>query len=195
MTLGGSGGNIIADNTGAGVQVGASSADSTAVSNTITGNAIFGNATLGIDLSGSGTFIANDSQGHDGPNNLQDYPVLNGAFIDSTGLLWVTYSDPTDSNSAYPVTVDFYLADANGQGQKDLGAYQDSFETAGNGTVDLGNAASLGVTSTSSLVAAATDGEGNTSEFSPAITVGQYVVTNTNDSGAGSYGKASPMRI
>jgi titin len=79
-------GNIIAYNNGPGVFVGGNTGTQ------IEGNSIYGNAGLGIDLSGGGVPILNDSLGHAGANNFQDFPVLTGAMV-------------SGSNVAFPVTV------------------------------------------------------------------------------------------
>jgi hypothetical protein len=69
-------GNIIAFNTGAGVFVDGGGAD-------IEGNSIYANGGLGIDLGGDGV-TTNDSRGHVGPNNWQNFPVLTSAVSSAT---------------------------------------------------------------------------------------------------------------
>src|SRR5262249_31052541 len=74
-------GNIIANNNGVGVQVGATVTDTLAAGNAILGNSIFANSGLGIDLGGDGA-TPNDPQDPDaGPNNLQNFPVITGALV------------------------------------------------------------------------------------------------------------------
>ena len=177
-------GNTIAYNT-VGVQVGLNASDAGTDGNAIEGNSIFGNTNIGISLGGS-SFVANESESHTNtPNLFQDYPAVTSAQIDASGDLLVSFPNPTDPYSYTPVTVDFYLADAQGQGMTYLGS-----NTTAGGTVSLGLAANIGVSLGDSIVATATDAHGNTSEFSPAVTVtaasNPLVVTNTNDSGAGS---------
>ncbi len=188
-------GNIIAFSTADGVQIGADYTD-LSTGNNVEGNSIHDNGYLGIGFGPSNTTLPNDSQGHSGPNLLQNYPAVTSAQIDANGDLIVTYADPAnnDNSSTFPVAVDFYIADATGQGQRYIATDPLSSDPGGNTTVDLGNAASLGVSLGDSIVATATDGNNNTSEFSPAAAVtGQpttFVVTNTNDSGAGSLRQA-----
>ena len=183
--------NTIAFNNGPGVGV-AFSFNSTdyPVGNSIRGNSIHDNNGAGIDLGYDGP-TPNDSEGHTGPNLFQDYPAVTSAQIDASGDLLVSFPNPTDPYSYTPVTVDFYLADASGQGMTYLGS-----NTTAGGTVSLGIAANIGVSLGDSIVATATDAHGNTSEFSPAVTVtaasSPLVVTNTNDSGAGSLRRQSP---
>ncbi len=185
--------NLIAYNTADGVQIGASPTDDATgndvQANYILSNSYLSNSYLGIDLGGDGP-TANDSLGHTGPNLFQDYPVITSALIDPNGDLIVTYANPADSGSSSngPITVDVYVGDASGEGESLVGS-STSF-----GTVNLGNAADLGVPAGQYLVATATDAAGNTSEFSPAVTVTglptSFVVVNTNDSGPGSLRQA-----
>ena len=175
-------GNVIAFNASDAVQIGAGATDAS-TGNAVEGNSIHDNGSIGIDLGGDGP-TTNDSQPHTGPNLFQDYPLITSAQIDGNGDLQVAYSDPTDSGSTDPITVDFYLSHTDGQGETYLGY------SLTPGTVDLGNAAALGFAPGKFIVATATDAAGNTSEFSPIVTVANannlYVVSNTNDSGPGS---------
>jgi len=199
-TLGGAAtgaGNIIAFNTrGVGTVL------STGTGNAILQNSIFSNTGLGIDLDNDG-ITPNDAGDSDtGPNNLQNFPDLISAMIDADGDLLVTYAVDTDpANATYPLTVEFFKADADDQeGQVFL--EHSSYTTTKHGecgtppcevTVNLGDAATLGVSASERLVATATDDEGNTSEFSASLEISAIpvlLVTNTNDSGAGSLRQA-----
>src|SRR5207244_1754900 len=73
-TIGVLAGNIIAFNAKGVVVTG-----NTSTGNAIEGNAIFSNTGLGIDLGDDGV-TANDSSGHAGPNNFQNFPVLTSAI-------------------------------------------------------------------------------------------------------------------
>src|SRR5205807_151109 len=57
------------------------------IDNRLTGNSIYNNGGLGIDLGGSGVPVLNDSSGHVGPNDFQNFPVLTAAewFAGSKG--------------------------------------------------------------------------------------------------------------
>ncbi|HEY2413676.1 MAG TPA: hypothetical protein VGI40_15610 [Pirellulaceae bacterium] len=173
-------GNVIAFNS----QKGISLTDAATTSNAILGNSIFGNFGLGIDLGPTG-FTPNDPEDADaGPNNLQNFPVITYATRDA-GNLKVTYTVPSDpANSTYPIRIEFFLADANGQGQTYLGF--DTFteadftadgNTPGEKTVTLPTAAPINVfdkivaTATDSLTAAVGGGPANTSEFSAEATI------------------------
>src|SRR5207248_3062847 len=121
-----------------------------------------------------------------GPNNLQNFPVI--ASVTATGgQLTIVYNVPSDAaNSTYPLRVEFFKADSDGQeGQTFLGF--DTFTTvdfaAGSKTFTF--TPSVSVATGDKIVATATDtspsagGEpesiagvvapvgGNTSEFSP----------------------------
>ena len=71
-------GNTIAFNGGDGVTIGDNAADATP-SNAVLGNSIFSNTDLGIDLGNNTSVTLNDSLGHSGPNNFQNFPVLTSA--------------------------------------------------------------------------------------------------------------------
>ena len=93
-TIGGpepSGGDLIADNGGAGVVVGSTVTD-LSVGNRITGNRIFGNTGQAIDLGDDGITHNADSPGQ-GPNNVQNFPVV---VVSTGGQLegWLGGSTP-----------------------------------------------------------------------------------------------------
>lgn len=166
-------GNEIAGNTSNGVQL---FNDDTTLGNTIRGNSIHENGGLGIALSGSDTEPTPNDPGDDdeGPNRLQNSPDLVSATQDGEAPIEVTYFvDSVPGDAGYPITVDFYVADADGEeGRSWIGS--DEFEAAD-------HAAGLPVVvpiflffldpGPHELVATATDADGNTSEFSPAVTV------------------------
>lgn len=172
-------GNIIAFNIGAGILI--SYADGT-TQNRILRNSVFSNNEIGIDLSIESVFpywdgvTPNDPGDPDtGPNNLQNFPEIATISIDGVGDLWIDYfvdSDP--ANSTYPISVQFFKADDEGEGQTYFGSdiFTEDDYNAGNKSVNLGNADELGVSNGDVLVTTATDDNGNTSEFSLAITTG-----------------------
>ncbi|MEW6159808.1 MAG: FG-GAP-like repeat-containing protein [Verrucomicrobiota bacterium] len=142
--------------------------------NSVRGNSIFlnnGTAGLGIDLASDGP-TANDVLDQDGsPNHLQNFPHIAWVRFDGSTLMvrYTTLSSPT--SAAFPITVDFYVADSDAQeGQIWFGS----------DTIDAANWLA-GHTSTfvvpfggaEKIVATATDAAGNTSEFSPAISINQ----------------------
>jgi hypothetical protein len=163
--------NLIAHNSSHGVAV-----VGTATGNAIQRNEFFANGGLGIDLGLNGV-TANDIAGGNedsdvGANNLQNFPLLTAAVLSGDDLD-VTYSVPSNvAHSAYPLTVDFFLADGPGQeGQTFLGSDTYLAGEALNAAMITLNVAGQGVSGGSKIVATATDSAGNTSEFSTNITV------------------------
>ncbi|HZT06161.1 MAG TPA: CSLREA domain-containing protein [Chloroflexota bacterium] len=186
-------GNVVAFNNNQGILVGAQPGVSgSQTQNRIQRNSIFSNTfgspgsdptrDAGIDLAYSLTLgstfgpTPNDAgDGDDGANRMQNFPDLTAAQV-AGGNLEVQYSvDSTTTSSGYPLTIEFFKADAsaNPQGKTFLGT--DTYLSTDAQlprTTNLGDAASLGVSSGDRIVATATDANGNTSEFSlPAITV------------------------
>jgi hypothetical protein len=161
-------GNMIAWNTGSGVYI----AGETSTGNTIRQNSIFKNGLWGIDLAPWGP-TANDPEDADtGANNGQNFPEMTAAVL-SGQTLSVTYSVPSSTaNSAYPLAVEFFLADADGQeGQTYLGG--ESYPAPGSDSVAL---TVSGLSAGQRVVATATDANGNTSEFSSSITVAEALL-------------------
>jgi hypothetical protein len=142
--------------------------------NSIRGNSIYGNSGLGIVLnttfSGDEVPLLNDSQGHVGPNNYQNFPVLtpNSALSSSTS----TYVSGTFTEAAQPnrtLTLDFYAnatgsSTTYGQGQLYLGSRTVYTDLSGNASFNADFA--VGNLANDWISATATDQNGNTSEFS-----------------------------
>ncbi len=173
-TVGGtvpSAGNVIAHNSSHGVAV----IGATATGNAIERNSMFSNGALGIDLGLDGVtandVIAGSEDIDSGPNRLQNFPDISVADLIGNTLS-LTYSVSSNSaHSAYPLRVEFFLADGSGfEGQTFLGA--DSYtvlEALGTATVML-DVTGMGVSGGSKIVATATDSGGNSSEFSAPAT-------------------------
>jgi CSLREA domain-containing protein len=166
-------GNRIAFNTGTGVLL-----QSGVTSTSILSNAIFGNGALGIDLNQNGATTNDAGDADGGANNLQNYPAISYATRDA-GKLKVTYNVPSDAaNSTYPMRVEFFLADADGQeGQTFLGfdTLTQAQHEAGGTTITFATASPIKVFD--KIVATATDSlsvdgaPANTSEFSPSVKI------------------------
>ena len=164
--------NLIAFNLGNGVAVIGSKPG-----NRIQGNEIVSNSLLGIDLTeigqSDGTVTLNDvGDGDAGPNGLQNFPVLSQASRVLPGATIVSGTLNSAANTLYDL--EFFSngtcdASGNGEGQRFLGRDTVTTNPSGNGTFLIG----LGqlVPSGSSVVATATDPNGNTSEFSACIAV------------------------
>jgi hypothetical protein len=156
-------GNVIGWNTGNGVYL--IGADSTG--NAIRQNSIFRNGLLGIDLAPWGP-TANDPDDADtGPSRLQNFPEITAAVLNGESLS-VVYSVPSSTvNSTYPLAVEFFVADTDGQeGQTYLGTH--GYASPG---VSATSFAQCCIPLGARLVATATDSNGNTSEFSSSIAV------------------------
>ncbi|HZE73418.1 MAG TPA: Calx-beta domain-containing protein, partial [Pyrinomonadaceae bacterium] len=170
-TIGGSGpgtGNVIAYNSGRGIEAGYSG-----INNAILGNSIFSNgygSYLGIDLFiGSFGVTSNDNNTGDadtGPNNLQNFPVLTGVAA-SGGT--TTVQGTLDSAFSTQFRIEFFSNTACdtsgfGEGEKFLGFTNVTTDASGkaNFTFNVPTASVVG----NFFSATATDPQGSTSEFS-----------------------------
>ena len=156
-------GNIIAYNGGDGVFV------VSGTGNRILSNSIFSNSRLGIDLRADGVTSNDPSDLDGGINKLQNFPEIASARVNADADLVVEYTvDSATTRSAYPLRVEFFIADAARQeGETFLGS--DSYPGVAAQSprlVNLGPAATLGVAGDDVVLATATDADGNTSEFS-----------------------------
>lgn len=137
------------------------------ISNAIEGNSIHDNTTLGIDLGSDGVTL-NDAEGHTGPNNFQDFPVVGPVSGDGTNA---TLNGTMTGVAGDVYTIDFYanaVADpsGHGQGQQYVGSIQVSFSTSGTQSFSATFAQPVaGGAMLLQWTATATDQAGNTSEF------------------------------
>lgn len=148
--------------------------DETTLGNSIRDNSIHDNGGLGIALAGAGSDPTPNDPGDadEGPNRLQNFPEIASATQDGEAPIDVAYFVPSDpANAAYPLTIDVYTA-RDGQGVARIGS--DTFDEADH-AAGVPQHLFLFVFSVGpdplELVATATDAEGNTSEFSAAVTV------------------------
>jgi parallel beta-helix repeat protein len=135
--------------------------------NSLTRNDIHDNGGLGIAV-GSQRATSNDVDDADrGANNLQNTPELATAIL-SDGALIVQYlMSSSAAYSAYPITVEFFVADASGtEGSTFLG--DDTIDSPGSVMTSI---AAGPATLHGQIVATATDAGGNTSEFSASVNV------------------------
>ncbi|MDB5310735.1 MAG: repeat-containing protein, partial [Gemmataceae bacterium] len=164
-------GNTIAFNTGNGIYAGLFPGDANSglvpgTGNAFLSNTIYGNRGLGIDLGPNSGVVLNDSLGHSGPNNYQNYPVLTSALTTS-GTLAVT--GLLTSTPSTQFTVQFFANDTAdqsgyGQGQRLLGT--ESVTTDATGTAPIVDTFNSGFGVGQVVTAIATDPNGNSSEFS-----------------------------
>jgi parallel beta-helix repeat protein len=156
--------NVIAFNTGPGVSI------LTGTGNAILGNSIFNNAALGINLFDDGVTPNDPLDADTGPNNFQNFPVLDSAGAGAATIV-IAGTIPSAPNQNY--RIEFFAspkcdAFGNGQGQTFLGTAFVTTDSSGNGlfNVTLPAVVSIG----NAITATATDGNGNTSEFSACVT-------------------------
>ena len=143
-------------------------------SNSILGNSIYENSKLGIDL--VNIERENDTNDSDnGPNAGQNHPEIQSVEIEESNFNLSYLVNSSISNSTYPLRIEFFIADTNGQGKTFIGS--DVYTSAyANNTKTLLVAINTAIDTSMKLVATATDSLGNTSEFSepvnPTIIVG-----------------------
>ena len=178
--------------------------------NTISQNSIYANGTttpsLGIDLDGDGVTLNDSSDSDSGPNNLENFPAINSAFISGTNLVVTGWASPG-------TLVEVFFTDVNEGtatlGDNQLGLTQDY----GEGQTYIGTAIEGSVDDQDATTSSYTDVDGNTdntnkykfvfplppgtavgdlitttgtrnnatSEFSPEVIIRSYtVITNRN---------------
>ncbi|TWU04277.1 VCBS domain-containing protein [Stieleria varia] len=169
--------NVIANNWRAAVRAYADS-----INNQITQNSMTGNVN-GIDLGPVGLDPNDAGDVDDGPNHLQNsITPLSDATLTSTGAttaeLHLDFTvDSAVENSAYPLTVEFFVADENGHGLQYLGSstFVEVDLNAGTASVDLTIDVNELNYALDYLTATVTDNNGNTSEFAGRMDVVQTV--------------------
>ncbi len=139
--------------------------------NVLRGNSLYSNGLQGISLARpGGVEEANDAaDADDGPNGLQNYPVLD-SYAPSGGGTVVVGSFAAKPNTTF--ALDFYASSAcdgsgHGEGQAYLGAA--SVTTGPSGNAQLSELVSSVPPALPFMTATATDPSGNTSEFSPCL--------------------------
>ncbi|WP_301103427.1 DUF6701 domain-containing protein [Propionivibrio sp.] len=188
MVIGGTAtgaGNVIARNTGRGIEI---ANDSTLVS--IRGNSIHHNGALGIDLGADGV-SGNDGAFGATANNGIDYPIFTTVGVIASTLQVAGYVGSAANQSTFAnVLVDVYLASddgnnngvivagdgqnvAHGEGQTYLGTVTTDANGNFSGSFTIASTVIVG----DKVTGTATDASGNTSEFGPNITVGVGVIT------------------
>ena len=152
-------GNLIAFNTGIGVEIGADAGSD----NSILSNAIFSNGGLGIDLGADGATANDAGDADDGPNGLQNFPVLTS--VTSSSVEGTLESAPSTN-----FTLQFFAntsCDPTGFGEAQTPIGFAAVTTDAAGHASFGT--SLTVPPGQALTATATDASGSTSELSPCV--------------------------
>lgn len=162
-------GNTIAHNGNSGVIV-RSSGPEVSVGNRILGNSMRSNVGLGIDLGDDGITVNDPGDADEGPNRLQNTPQIGSVIGDDLATLTIAYQVPSDTaNSAYPLSIEFFLADGDGEeGQTLIGTATYGAADAGQQVMAIFNPGS-DVLGGDLVLATASDSDGNTSEFSPPV--------------------------
>ena len=138
--------------------------------NAIRLNSIFSNTGLGIDLGGDGVTL-NNSAGHTGPNDYENFPVIT-AVTSAGGVTTVTGSLSSTADTTF--AVDFFTlssinASGYGEGRYVLGSTTVMTNVTGNADFVFQFPTPAG--GARFTTATATDPGGNTSEFSQAFGV------------------------
>jgi hypothetical protein len=137
---------------------------------TIRGNRITGNGELGIDLDNDGVSPNDPDDDDGGSNGGQNFPVLTTARASASNVM-IDGTLTSLPNASY--AIDFYAsaaADASGFGEGATYLGSAIVLIGGTGTAPFGITLPVVVTPGDVITATATDGAGNTSEFSAALT-------------------------
>ncbi len=158
-------GNIIAFNSGSGISI---IRDGT-INNSITANSIYSNKGLGINLNADAVTANDLGDIDDGPNKLQNFPVLDLVKF-SPGKVDISGRLNSTPNTEY--ILQFFaskVADESGygEGQKFLGS--DTVVTGTDGNITFDKSLAIFSSWGTVITATATDPQGNTSEFSGSI--------------------------
>jgi hypothetical protein len=171
--------NVIANNGGTGVDI------LSGTGNSVLGNTIYANGRLGIDLGGDGVTL-NDSQGHNGPNLLEDFPVITSAV---TSNAVTTIAGSVSGPASSQLLLQFFAddtPDSSGYGQGQFFAGSTSITTDPSGKATFTFTPTLPLTPGQVATATATDATGNTSEFAA-----DQVVTDPDSLGPMQYVRTS----
>jgi len=157
--------NTIFFNGGAGVEI----TSTTAVQNEISGNNIYDNGGLAIDLTPSGINTNDVLDADTGANNLQNFPVLASASITFSAL---TVQGSLNSQAGANYRLEFFATptwDATNTPEGKIFLGSTNVTTDGSGYANFTAAIATTPDTNYVVTATATDGSGNTSEFSTGI--------------------------
>ncbi|HET6462302.1 MAG TPA: FlgD immunoglobulin-like domain containing protein, partial [Candidatus Krumholzibacteria bacterium] len=132
------------------------------IDNGVFGNSFRGNTTFGIDLAGDGRTPNDVGDGDDGPNHLQNYPVLSGAT--GTQVTGDMHGKPGDS-----VILNFYRSTGCSPGNGEVYLGNQSVNMNGSGDASYTFAPAQPVPPESWITVTARDFFGNTSEMSDCV--------------------------
>lgn len=175
--------NYITGATGAGIAIVGATTDH----HTLYGNMIWGNGGLGIDLGNDGVTANDPGDADSGPNDGQNYPVIQEAMTDQDGRVYVRLSFTGAPNTWYHFA---FYANANpdgsgyGEGQQWIGACNGPTDGAGNLLLHATAGTWLNIPAGTMISCTATNqNNGNTSELAQNVACyyGRPIVTNTSD--------------
>lgn len=139
----------------------------------ISRNSIFRNAGLGIDLYPDGVNPNDAGDGDEGPNNLQNFPVLISAVSAVYGGGWhLTVQGMLNSTPNTAFTLEFFdtsECDPSGSGEGNIFIGAKTVTTGSDSNVSF--TATFTSSATDFVTATATDPDNNTSEFSQCVKV------------------------
>ena len=171
----GSGGNQVSDNVITGNQgSGVTIIDS--VQNDVSGNDIAGNGGLPVDLGGDGHTPNDPTDGDDGANLGQNYPVIFRAApttlaADTAAAATVRLDGWLNSKPKQSYTIRVYAGDSCRADQHLIAATPSAVTTGDDGTVYFSLLTAAPLTLNQALRVTATDAHGNTSEYSDCVVV------------------------
>ncbi|MEM7452806.1 MAG: glycoside hydrolase family 44 protein [Planctomycetota bacterium] len=142
--------------------------------NLVSVNSMFNNAGIGIDWGLFGRDRNDTGDFDEGPNRIQNSPVVFSALL-SGNLLTVDYRVDSDPSAAsYPLTIEFFIDDGAGEGRVFIGTHQFTplDFAAGMASTTLDVSAINVVAGVDFVVATATDASNNTSEYGPRSGIG-----------------------
>lgn len=156
-------GNVITGNGGRGVSIA-----STSTGNSLLGNTIFANSGLGIDLNTDGVTLNNGAKDPLLGNSGMDFPVITRAALSGATLNVSGYVGSASGQALFAFArIEVYKSSSDATGYGEGAYYLGTFFADGSGLFSGSlNIAGLPVAVGESLTATATDGAGNTSEFS-----------------------------
>ncbi len=168
-------GNLIAFNTGAGVAINDTSGSTAAfrdvINHRVSGNRIHSNSGLGIDLGADGGVTPNDALDADNPqdggNRMQNFPVVNLAIANGGALGGTLSAAPSTVFQIELFSSAAADPSGHGEGERFLGTVEVTTDGSGDADFLLGSA--VPVAEGHFVTATATDPDGNTSEFGPAL--------------------------
>jgi hypothetical protein len=184
--------NIIRNATGDGIEF----RSDAGTGNVILGNSIFSSGGNGIDFNQDGITANDAGDGDNGPNGLQNYPILTSASSSAGGTNIV---GTLNSNASTTYRVEFFsnsplVAGANGEGQVYLGFVEVTTNVSGNATI---NTTLVGVfvgagdkVSATATVKTGGSTYGSTSEFAANVTATSTIAPGGVTSNLGVWLKA-----